>query len=119
MLAATSAAEVPACAGAALHYALAKGTGSCADTVLWSDSDCLKTFGPWWRQLWAESLGKNGQGSTPVAALGPVDQHSQLQLFPRRPRGAALYTIVTTDTDGAGPPDPRAMQADALGPSTI
>ncbi|MGB6910861.1 MAG: glucose-6-phosphate isomerase, partial [Methyloceanibacter sp.] len=32
-------------------------------------------------QLWGESLGKNGEGTTPVAALGPVDQHSQLQLY--------------------------------------
>ena len=32
-------------------------------------------------QLWGESLGKQGEGTTPVAALGPVDQHSQLQLY--------------------------------------
>ena len=32
-------------------------------------------------QLWGESLGKKGEGTTPVAALGPVDQHSQLQLY--------------------------------------
>jgi glucose-6-phosphate isomerase len=32
-------------------------------------------------QFWAESPGKDSKGTTPVAALGPVDQHSQLQLF--------------------------------------
>jgi glucose-6-phosphate isomerase len=43
----------------------------------------------WFRQLWAESLGKaqnrRGEtvhsGQTPVAALGTTDQHSQVQLY--------------------------------------
>jgi glucose-6-phosphate isomerase len=43
----------------------------------------------WFRQLWAESLGKardrKGRvvhtGQTPVAALGATDQHSQVQLY--------------------------------------
>lgn len=35
----------------------------------------------WWRQLWAESLGKNGHEFLPVDAYGPFDQHSQLQLY--------------------------------------
>jgi glucose-6-phosphate isomerase len=43
----------------------------------------------WFRQLWAESLGKardrEGRevhtGQTPVAALGTTDQHSQVQLY--------------------------------------
>lgn len=35
----------------------------------------------WVRQLMGESLGKEGKGLTPVAALGPSDQHSQLQLY--------------------------------------
>lgn len=112
MLAATSAGEVPACAGAALHHALAR-TNRLSETVLWSYTDRLKSFGPWWRQLWAESLGKDGKGTTPVAALGPVDQHSQLQLFLDGP-GNALYTIVTTDTEGKGPRI-GAERAEALG----
>lgn len=41
----------------------------------------LKPVGAWYTQLWAESLGKNGKGFTPLAALGPVDQHSILQLL--------------------------------------
>ncbi|MGB8364770.1 MAG: glucose-6-phosphate isomerase [Rhizomicrobium sp.] len=116
MLNASSAREVPACAGAALHLALARA-GQLRDTVLWCYADRLKTFGPWWRQLWAESLGKDGQGSTPVAALGPVDQHSQLQLFLDGP-GGALYTFVTTDMAGQGPEIP-ASRADALGLSYL
>ncbi|HUO91548.1 MAG TPA: hypothetical protein VMU22_01440 [Rhizomicrobium sp.] len=109
MLTAKNASDVPALSGAALHHSFGRGL---RETVLWSYSDALKTFGPWWRQLWAESLGKEGQGTTPVAALGPVDQHSQLQLFLDGP-GGALYTIVTTDTNGAGPLIPAA-RADAL-----
>jgi glucose-6-phosphate isomerase len=43
----------------------------------------------WFRQLWAESLGKahsrSGDivhvGQTPIAALGTTDQHSQVQLY--------------------------------------
>jgi len=35
----------------------------------------------WWRQLWAESLGKNNYDFTPIDAYGPMDQHSQLQLY--------------------------------------
>jgi glucose-6-phosphate isomerase len=47
----------------------------------------------WFRQLWAESLGKarsrGGElvhaGQTPVAALGTTDQHSQVQLYMEGP----------------------------------
>ena len=86
--------------GAALHFALSKA-GRLNETVLWAYADRLSTFHAWWRQLWAESLGKNGKGSTPVGALGPVDQHSQLQLFRDGP-GKSLYTILSTDTKGKG-----------------
>jgi len=53
-------------------------------------------------QLWGESLGKNGEGTTPVAALGPVDQHSQLQLYldgaPQH-----LITVIREACAGSGP----------------
>lgn len=39
------------------------------------------TFGPWFAQLWAESLGKDGRGTMPVPAVGVTDQHSLLQMF--------------------------------------
>lgn len=41
----------------------------------------LKVFSHWFVQLWAESLGKEGKGLTPIPALGPADQHSQMQNF--------------------------------------
>jgi glucose-6-phosphate isomerase len=104
--------DVPAAMGAALHHVLAH-EGKLRETVLWAYADKLDTFGAWWRQLWAESLGKDGKGSTPVAALGPVDQHSQLQLFRDGP-GGALFTILSTATKGKGPAAP-AERAKALG----
>jgi len=105
-------ADVPAASGAALHHALAE-EGRMRETVFFAYADKLHTMGAWWRQLWAESLGKDGKGSTPVAALGPVDQHSQLQLFRDGP-GQALFTILSTDTKGQGavaPPE----RSEALG----
>ena len=43
--------------------------------------DKLQKYTDWYRQLWAESLGKEGFGSVPINSLGTVDQHSQLQLY--------------------------------------
>jgi glucose-6-phosphate isomerase len=105
-LAASGAGEVPAAQGAALHHALSV-ENKLATTILWPYADRLAVFGGWWRQLWAESLGKDGKGSTPVSVLGPVDQHSQLQLFRDGP-GNALFTILTVDTKGRGATVPRA-----------
>lgn len=44
------------------------------------------TYGPWFAQLWAESLGKSGKGSMPVPATGVTDQHSVNQMFLDGPR---------------------------------
>jgi len=49
--------------------------------VLMPYSQKLIGFADWFRQLYAESLGKKGKGITPVNALGVTDQHSQLQLY--------------------------------------
>ena len=65
-------------------------------------SDRLERFSRWYVQLWAESLGKDGKGTTPIGALGPVDQHSQLQLFNSGPHDK-LFTIITVGTAGQGP----------------
>lgn len=53
--------------------------------VLMPYSTCLKKFADWFVQLWAESLGKNGKGSTPLPGIGATDQHSQIQLFNEGP----------------------------------
>ena len=112
VLNAATPADAPAACGAALHYALSQ-QHKLATTILWPYVDDLSVFGGWWRQLWAESLGKDGQGSTPVSVLGPVDQHSQLQLFRDGP-GNALFTLMAVDTKDKGPAAPRA-RANALG----
>jgi glucose-6-phosphate isomerase len=65
-------------------------------------ADRLERFTRWWVQLWAESLGKDGKGSQPVAAIGPVDQHSQQQLYLAGPKDK-LFTVITVDVAGKGP----------------
>jgi len=101
ILAGKSPAEVPACAGAALAVTLAQ-TREKSISVLMAYADRLERFTRWYVQLWAESLGKQGKGTTPLAALGPVDQHSQLQLFIDGPRDK-LFTVITTAAGGRGP----------------
>ncbi|MEF8852044.1 MAG: glucose-6-phosphate isomerase [Haloarculaceae archaeon] len=56
-------------------------------------AESLEAFAEWFAQLWAESLGKDGGGQTPVRALGATDQHSQLQLY-RAGRRDKLVTFV-------------------------
>lgn len=53
--------------------------------VLMPYSTSMRRFVDWFVQLWAESIGKNQKGSTPVCAIGATDQHSQLQLFNEGP----------------------------------
>lgn len=101
VLAKKSAAQVPAAVGAALSVALSESKGK-SISVLMAYCDRLQRFTHWYLQLWAESLGKGGKGTTPLAALGPVDQHSQLQLFIGGPRDK-LFTVVTVDGAGIGP----------------
>jgi glucose-6-phosphate isomerase len=49
--------------------------------VLMPYSVRLEEFARWFRQLWAESLGKDGTGMLPIQARGPADQHSQVQFY--------------------------------------
>ncbi len=61
----------------------------------------LKDMSDWYRQLWAESLGKSKSldgadifvGPTPVKALGATDQHSQVQLYREGPNDK-LFTFL-------------------------
>ena len=50
-------------------------------SVLFAYSRYLEEFTEWFKQLWAESLGKENKGLTPLKAVGVTDQHSLLQLF--------------------------------------
>jgi glucose-6-phosphate isomerase len=66
--------------------------------VIYSYSNTLWALAFWYRQLWAESLGKRVDrskrevlsGQTPVVALGVTDQHSQSQLYMEGPRDKAV-----------------------------
>ncbi len=62
-------------------------------SVLMPYSSKLYGFADWHRQLWAESLGKEGKGSTPVKALGATDQHSQSQLYMEGPKDKLITFI--------------------------
>jgi len=62
-------------------------------------SDRLKTMSEWFCQLWAESLGKEGKGTTPYPSLGTTDQHSQLQLWMEGPEDKVIL-FVSIDNHG-------------------
>ncbi len=86
----------PPAAGAALMVGLNR-TRAVGTSVLMPYDGRLAPFARWYRQLWAESLGKGGQGMTPVAALGPLDQHSQLQLWLAGPADKVFSLILVGD----------------------
>jgi len=83
--------DCPAYAYGAVAYAL-ESRGATANAVM-PYAEALEPFAEWFAQLWAESLGKDGLGQTPVRALGATDQHSQLQLY-RAGRRDKLVTLV-------------------------
>jgi len=99
--------------GAALHHALMKQGRNIA--IIMPYCDRLAYFGMWFRQLWAESLGKDGKGSTPIRAMGTVDQHSQLQLYLDGPADK-FFTLILPKTAGQGARiDGALVQEDSLG----
>ncbi|MEZ5817983.1 MAG: glucose-6-phosphate isomerase [Hyphomicrobiaceae bacterium] len=101
LLGATGADSFAPAVGAATAIGLLREQGvKCS--VMMPYADRLGRFGHWYVQLWAESLGKGGEGTTPLACLGPLDQHSQLQLFMDGPK-EHLITVVRVPTEGSGP----------------
>ncbi len=62
-------------------------------TVMMPYSSLLQEYSAWFTQLWAESLGKNGKGLTPIPAYGATDQHSQMQLFMEGPSNKIIFLI--------------------------
>lgn len=71
--------------------------------VLFAYSNRLYPLADWFRQLWAESLGKRyslrgeeiNTGPTPVKAIGATDQHSQVQLYVEGPNDKAFVFLGT------------------------
>ena len=87
----------------------------------------LYLMADWFRQLWAESLGKRVDtsgnevfaGYTPIKALGATDQHSQVQLYREGPNDKVFGFLEVADfgTDVTVPAGAatRAGAPDALG----
>jgi len=80
-------------------------------------ADGLFGLADWFRQLWAESLGKrlsvDGEvvhaGQTPIKALGAIDQHSQIQLYTEGPNDKLVQLIAVGEyRDAVRIPDPPA-----------
>ena len=94
----------PSLVYAGLHYLGTRQSQNIA--VLMPYGAHLEEFSAWYRQLFGESLGKekNNQGKkvhagiTPIASLGPKDQHSQAQLYNAGPYDK-LVTFITVQRD--------------------
>lgn len=71
--------------------------------VLMPYGDRLRSLALWFQQLWAESLGKELRGPTPLPALGASDQHSQVQLFMEGPQDKVVVFVAAA---GRGDPVP-------------
>lgn len=69
--------------------------------VLMPYANRLETFAEWFAQLWGESVGKDGLGTTPVRSLGAIDQHSQVQLYTAGPddKFFTLINVKGRDTE--------------------
>jgi glucose-6-phosphate isomerase len=86
----------PAFIYAAVHYLYMQRHKNIS--VMMPYSNKLRDLADWYRQLWAESLGKRFDldknivevGQTPVKALGTTDQHSQVQLYIEGPNDKVI-----------------------------
>ncbi|HLA37213.1 MAG TPA: glucose-6-phosphate isomerase [Candidatus Brocadiales bacterium] len=109
--------ENPAMLGACLQYLSYKRGRHI--TVIMPYSSALEAVGEWFCQLWAESLGKKSSlkgkvihcGPTPVRAVGPTDQHSQLQLYMEGPFDKVI-TFVAVERFKAQVKIPQFPEAD-------
>ena len=96
----------PAGLYAALQWLADTGAGAPIH-VMMPYSDRLYSVADWFRQLWAESLGKrhgrSGEelfaGPTPVKALGATDQHSQVQLYIEGPFDKTVTFLAEGDRE--------------------
>jgi len=114
----------PAARIAAIHHLyMERGKST---HVMMPYSQQLRDMADWYRQLWAESLGKirpgneENVGPTPIKALGATDQHSQVQLYREGPNDKVFTFLEVEEFDvdtniPRGFPDTEAM--DYLGRS--
>jgi len=105
--------DCPAYAYGAVAYALdLRGAGV---NAMMPYAEGLEPFAEWFAQLWAESLGKDGQGQTPARALGATDQHSQLQLYRAGPRDKMVTLVRTREREDREIPDTDIEELSYLG----
>lgn len=84
-------------------------------------SNSLYSLADWFRQLWAESLGKQRDlqgntvyaGFTPIKALGTTDQHSQVQLYRDGPNDKVIG-MIEVERFGRDVQIPRGLGVPAL-----
>lgn len=90
--------------------------------VMMPYANALYLLADWYRQLWAESLGKRFDkqgkevftGFTPVKALGTTDQHSQVQLYREGPNDKVFAMLEVKDFDGDELAIPTGLGVDAI-----
>ncbi len=85
--------------GAALNLCMLQNKIN--NLVSMSYISCFKNLNFLFKQLYAESLGKNSLGINPLTAIGTIDQHSQLQLYLDGPKDKFL-NIISLNTKTAG-----------------
>jgi glucose-6-phosphate isomerase len=91
--------------------------------VMMPYADGLLHVADWYRQLWAESLGKRVDrkgrvvetGQTPVTSLGATDQHSQVQLYMEGPQDKVITFLEVVDVDRDVRIPRRQQDLDSLG----
>jgi glucose-6-phosphate isomerase len=90
--------------------------------VMMPYSNALYLMADWYRQLWAESLGKktdlSGEtvyaGFTPIKALGTTDQHSQVQLYREGPNDKVFCFLEVKDFGADDVPIPTGLGVEAI-----
>ncbi len=109
--------DCPAYAYGATMYALdARGAGM---NAMMPYDEALDTYSEWFAQLWAESLGKDDLGQTPLRALGVTDQHSQLQLYRAGPRDKVVTFVTTTEREDRSIPETEVEDLAYLGDASL
>lgn len=112
----------PAAMGALLQYLLDTTRGKRA-AVMMAYANALKDVADWFRQLWAESLGKRKSldgatvhaGQTPVKAVGTTDQHSQIQLYVEGPNDKSVTFLAVEEFGTTVEIPPTLRDAEGVG----
>jgi len=114
-------ADNPAATLAVILHTLGSENGK-TNHVMMPYCNALYLMADWFRQLWAESLGKHHDldgkevfaGYTPIKALGTTDQHSQVQLYREGPNDKVFMFVDVKDFGDADLTIPDVKLADPL-----